>query len=205
MSAMTEEPNHPSASENSLSYADNEFVARVLSLRQTDPRQINYTICVKVIINPKGQLQEVDFSYKPDEESLESVIDEMIDALELNEDPHYEIIINSIINAMKTKQMKIVKIAMPMETPQQQNDIDTFTFLPLSPLVVSPRTIHRKSLASFPDLRSNSLTESDAMSLIKEVKCESNNHSDDTYEDDDDELYDYLCSKDSTKYNHLTL
>eukprot|EP00483_Globobulimina_turgida_P006380 UN06390 len=195
---MTDEPNPPESSmTNLISSADDEFVSTIISLKQTNPQQINYTIYVKIIINPNGQRQEVDFSYKPDEESLASVIDEMVDALELNQDLHYKIIINSILNAMKTKQMKIVP--MPIQT-QQQND--TFTFVPLSPLVVSPRTIHRKSIASFPDLRSNSITDSDAISsLLKEVKFANNNNnsSDDTYGDDDDELYNYLCSKDSSK------
>eukprot|EP01083_Nonionella_stella_P292625 995253_1 len=151
------------------------FTSKIVSLKQSDPHQINYTIFVKILINPHNQTQEVEFSYKPDEESLESVINEMIDALELNYNLHHKIIINSIQSALKTKQMKIVSV--PIETHSNSNQLQngTFIFSPLSPLQLSPRIIHRQSNAAFPDLRSNSMSDSDPNSLLKQLKFDEAN------------------------------
>eukprot|EP01083_Nonionella_stella_P300952 1030066_1 len=50
---------------------------------------------------------------------------------------------------------------------------DDYLFSPLSPLVISPRTIHRKSNSKFPNLRaaSQSMSESDPLALVKLIKC----------------------------------
>merc|ERR1712228_161453 len=88
---------------------NNKFVSNLV-LWQTNPKKANYTIYVKMVINPKNrQSQEIRFPFKPDKESLESVIDEMIDALKLNKNYHRKIIIESIQKKMKSKKMKIVK------------------------------------------------------------------------------------------------
>merc|ERR1719242_364332 len=161
----------------------NHFVSNLV-LWQTNPKKANYTIYVKMVINPKNkQSQEIRFPFKPDKESLESVIDEMIDALKLNKNYHRKLIIDSIQKRMKTKKMKIVKTS-PINSQQQppslqtsedpqDTDIDEFIFSPLSPLpMVSPRTIHRKSNATFPNLRlkSQSMSESDPLELMSKVR-----------------------------------
>eukprot|EP00483_Globobulimina_turgida_P002693 UN02698 len=176
----------------------NKFISRVLSLQQTSPRKINYTIYVKIAINPTAETKEVFFSYQPDTESLASVINEMIDALQLNKDFHFKIIIQSIQNAMKTKQMKIVptpcvkpKILTKSNFNNINNNLHTdenheIAFLPLSPLILSPRILHKRpSNATFPDLRSSSMSESDLFSLInaKPITHNSNKYG--------DELFDY--------------
>ena len=122
-----------------------------------------------MVINPKNrQSQEIRFPFKPDKEKLESVIDEMIDALKLNRNYHRKIIIDAIKNKMKSKQMKIVKTSpihshknsvkppsLNTSDDPQDSDMDDFVFSPLSPLPkVSPRTIHRKSNATFPSMHS---------------------------------------------------
>merc|ERR1719361_2232788 len=163
----------------------NHFVSNLV-LWQTNPKKANYTIYVKMVINPKNrQSQEIRFPFKPDKESLESVIDEMIDALKLNKNLHRKIIIESIQKKMKSKKMKIVKTS-PINNSQkaqkppslqasldpEDTDIDEFIFSPLSPLpMVSPRTIHRKSNATFPNLRlkSQSMSESDPLSLMNKL------------------------------------
>merc|ERR1719242_1563415 len=161
----------------------NHFVSNLV-LWQTNPKKANYTIYVKMVINPKNrQSQEIRFPFKPDKESLGSVIDEMIDALKLNKNYHRKLIIDSIQKRMKTKKMKIVKTS-PINSQQQppslqtsedpqDTDIDEFIFSPLSPLpMVSPRTIHRKSNATFPNLRlkSQSMSESDPLELMSKVR-----------------------------------
>merc|ERR1712087_591651 len=113
----------------------------------------------------------------------------MIDALKLNKNYHKKIIVESIKNKMKSKRMKIVKtspinsqknIQKPNQKPPslqssldpEDTDIDEFIFSPLSPLpMVSPRTIHRKSNATFPNLRlkSQSMSESDPLSLMNKL------------------------------------
>eukprot|EP01084_Bolivina_argentea_P166387 288866_1 len=77
----------------------NQFVSKVTSFEHTNQHHTDYTINIKLRINPNNKFIDVAFSYKPNEETLQSVINEMIDDLELNKDLHYNIIINSIEDA----------------------------------------------------------------------------------------------------------
>lgn len=204
-----------------------------VALWQTNPSQADHTVFVKIVINASGNkagAQEVRFPYKPDQESLESVIDELVDALQLRNAAHHKAIVASIRSKMASQRMCIVE-SSPILTDldqngknkrkappqphsngqhehehanskrkhkhkrkshkhassngsshsgkhrhkhsnQNQNECqngngaksvppslnlspkkkfdDDFIFSPLSPLVVSPRTIHRKSTATFP-------------------------------------------------------
>merc|ERR1712013_102692 len=178
-----------------------------VALWQTNPTQADHGVFVKIVLNPTGikaEAQEVRFPYKPDQESLESVIDELVDALQLGNGAHHKTIVSSIKSKMASKRMRIVQ-SSPIEqhsnhqkqksktkskhkankkrkhkhnssnglscsakhkASQNQNhcqnggsnhirpslnlspkkklfaDDGEFIFSPLSPLVVSPRTIH---------------------------------------------------------------
>eukprot|EP00484_Ammonia_sp_Unknown_P024243 CAMPEP_0197049584 /NCGR_PEP_ID=MMETSP1384-20130603/24697_1 /TAXON_ID=29189 /ORGANISM="Ammonia sp." /LENGTH=344 /DNA_ID=CAMNT_0042481879 /DNA_START=42 /DNA_END=1076 /DNA_ORIENTATION=- len=209
------------------------FVSQCV-LWQTNPRKVNYTIYVKIVIRPPNrEPQEIRFPYQPDRESLESVIHELVDALQLDANLHHKLIVRAIQHAMKTKRMRIVRTSPiashsqpPPPPPPHHNNAngnaqtktmhasknkgnaskpqkrkgsnvhqemagsannlspkkhgkcpldfeeEEYLFSPLSPLVVSPRIIHRKSAAKFPNLRiaSQSMSESDPLSLMKQIK-----------------------------------
>eukprot|EP01084_Bolivina_argentea_P150569 262934_1 len=150
--------------QNKLSNTDNaitNFTSKVISLWQTDPIRTNYTVYIEIKIGYNNRFQSVKFPYSPDQESLGSVINEMVNALRLNKHLHHKIIVESIENAMKTKQMKIVKTS-PIEPHKQEND--EYLFPPLSPLVISPRLTRNDSNSTFPDL----LTQSHSMSQLLE-------------------------------------
>merc|ERR1712244_16082 len=115
-------------------------MGKVLSLSQTNPIKINYTVYIEIVINPNNEYQAVKFPFNPDKESLESVIDEMVEALQLNKHLHRKAILESIEEAMKTKKMKIIEKS-PIQTEQQK---DENIFPPLSPLVMSPVLTRRK-------------------------------------------------------------
>jgi len=100
--------------------AEAPFVSKC-TLWQTNPRKTNYTIYVKIMLNPPNrEAQEVRFPYQPDRESLTTVIEEMVDALQLNQAKYHSLIVQRIESTMKSKRMKIVRASPihPQQTPQ---------------------------------------------------------------------------------------